>query len=84
MELNIKPESKIFFLIKTTLNFKDTDPCYVISYDENEGKEIEFKTAFEKCEAIGFAGLIIGSDGSKYYLKTEQVIGPPKRFFGSK
>ncbi len=55
--------------IKSALKVKDSDLCYIISYDENNGQFIDRKKAFENCQSIGYAGLIINEDGKKVLSK---------------
>ena len=82
IELNAKSDPNTYEKIKAKIKLKDSDLCYVISYDENDGEFIDLKTAFGNSQANGFASLIIGADGKKFYLKTEQEIGAPKEFVG--
>ena len=83
-ELNIKIELNTFEFLKNKLNFYQSDLCYVISHNNDDGDLVDFKTAFENCQASGFATLIISENGKKFYLKTEQEMGAPKTFIGIK
>ena len=83
-ELNIKTELDTFEYLKNKLNFSPSDLCYVISHNNDDGNLVDFKTAFENCQASGFATLIISENGKKFFLKTEQEMGTPKTFIGIK
>jgi len=84
IELNTKSDLDTFQKIKSELNIKDSDLCYVISYDDFDKQFIDFKSAFDSCQQSGLAGLIITENGNKFYLKTEQEIGGPLKFIGKK
>lgn len=84
IELNTKSDFDTYKKIKSELKLKDSDFCYVISYNEFDGQFIELKRAFDEIQKSGFAGLIISPNGKKYYLKTEEEIGAPAKFIGTK
>ena len=83
-ELHTKSDFDTYEKIKSELRIQDSELCYVISYNELDGKFVELKRAFEKCHESGFAALIISNNGKKFYLKTEQEIGAPEKFIGMK
>lgn len=84
IELNTKSEFDTYEKIISELNLKDSEFCYLISYNEYDNQFIELKSAFKEIQKSGFAGLIISQNEKKFYLKTEQVIGAPEKFIGMK
>jgi hypothetical protein len=84
IELHTKSDFDTYEKIKSELKLKDSDLCYVISYNDFDRQFITLKSAFEECLKSGLAGLIISVNGKKFYLKTEQVIGAPAKFIGMK
>ncbi|MBC3759303.1 hypothetical protein H7U19_12870 [Hyunsoonleella sp. SJ7] len=83
-ELNTKSDCDTYEKIKSDLKLKDSDLCYVVSYNEFDKQFVELKSAFEECQKSTFAVLMISKDGKKFYLKTEQEIGSPAKFIGIK
>ena len=84
IELHTKSDFGTFEKIKSELKLKDSDLCYVISYNDFDRQFIELRRAYEECQKSGLAGLIISVDGKKFYMKTEQEIGAPAKFIGMK
>lgn len=82
IKIEVKSDHETFIFLKEKLNLNNSELCYIISYGSNDRKMINFKQAFEDCQASGYAGFIIGKSGKKFYLKTEQVNGTPDRFIG--
>ncbi len=58
-ELNTKSDFDTYEKIKSELKLKDSDLCYVISYNDFDRQFIELKSAFDECQKSGFAGLIM-------------------------
>lgn len=83
-ELNTKSDFDTYEKIKSELKLKDSDLCYVISYNNFDRQFIDLKCAFDKCQKSGFAVLIVSVNGNKFYLKTEQKVGTPAKFIGIK
>ncbi|MEO1517260.1 MAG: hypothetical protein AAFV95_19700 [Bacteroidota bacterium] len=81
-KIESKSDQDVMKEVKARLGLSNKDLCYIISYDQNDGKMLDFETAFAKCQSIGYAGLIIGPEGDRFYLKTEQVTGAPNKFIG--
>lgn len=82
IELISKSDEETYEIIKQKLKLKDSELFYVISYFELDGKFIDLQTAFEYIQSTGYAGLLVSVDGTKYYFKTEQELGSPKKFIG--
>ncbi len=82
IKVNTKSDQETFSFLKDKLGWNESERCYVISYGKNDGQLLSFKEAFENCQASGYAGLIVGKNGRRFYLKTEQVKGAPDKFIG--
>ncbi len=80
--LSLSKVSDDYRFVKTKLNFKDDEICYVISnFDDIDDKFLEFKDAFEKSYCRGFGTLIMNKSANRIYLETEEV-GNEKKFIG--
>ena len=82
IEINTKSNDELYDKIKSSLKFKDSDLCLLMSYDENDRTFLSFKEAFEVTVRNGFAIFLISLNGDKYYLKTEEGFGNQKKFVG--
>lgn len=69
--------------IQRLLNFRDLDPCYIISnYGLYDDKIFSFQEIFEQIYARGFATILLNLSGDTLFLDTEQERGPAARFIG--
>ncbi|WP_298517567.1 hypothetical protein [uncultured Kordia sp.] len=82
-QLQDTSDAETYATLKSELNLKDTDICYIISHnDAIDGQFLELQNAFKHCQNNGFAELIISENGKKFYLKTEQEFGAAAKFIG--
>ena len=71
--------------VKEQLGMRDNDKCYLISsYDDIDGKVLEFKDAFDNSYGRGFATIVMNLAGNKLYLETEIDYGRQNRFIGKR
>jgi hypothetical protein len=79
----IPSDANDYEFTKRELKIKDNDLCYVISnYDDIDGITDEFSKVFDKVYGRGFASLVIGMAGDRFYLETELGQGKQNRFIG--
>ena len=73
-----------FEYVKENLCIKDNEPCLLISnYDYLDNQKMNFKEAFESCNGLGLATLIIIISKNQVYLQTEQENGGSNKYLGS-
>ena len=73
-----------FEFVKHNLGIKDNEPCLLISnYDYLDNRKMSFKEAFESCNGLGLATLIIIISKNQIYLQTEQENGGSNKYLGS-
>lgn len=82
VEVKTKGDGKTFLWLQEKLKWEETTPCYCIAYVTQDRKILPFQQAFDACQASGYAGLLIGAAGKRFYLKTEQVKGQAASFIG--
>jgi hypothetical protein len=81
--IKIPSDANDYEFTKRELKIKDNDLCYVISnYDDIDGITDEFSKVFDKVYGRGFASLVIGVAGDRFYLETELGQGKQNRFIG--
>lgn len=69
--------------IQRLLNFRDQDPCYIISnYGLYDDKIFSFQEIFDQIYARGFGTILLNLSGDTFFLDTEQERGPTARFIG--
>lgn len=72
-----------FEFVKEKLCIKDNELCLLISnYDCLDNQKLGFKEAFEACNGLGLATLIIIISKNKIYLQTEQENGSSNKYLG--
>lgn len=72
-----------FDYIKERLVVEDNEPCLLISnYDYLDNQKLGFKEAFEACNGLGLATLIIIISKNKIYLQTEHENGSSNKYLG--
>ncbi len=69
--------------IQRLLNFRDQDPCYIISnYGLYDDKIFSFQEIFDQIYARGFGSILLNLSGDTFFLDTEQERWPTARFIG--
>jgi hypothetical protein len=72
-----------FEFVKEKLCVEENEPCLLISnYDYLDNQKLGFKEAFEACNGLGLATLIIIIATNKIYLQTEQENGSSNKYLG--
>lgn len=82
--IQIPKNDSVYSYIKEKLNIEDNEPCLLISnYDYLDNLKMNFKEAFESCNGLGLATLIIIISKNQIYLQTEQENGSSNKYLGS-
>jgi hypothetical protein len=79
--IEISKSDSEFYRVKEKLGVEDNELSLIISnYDQVDNKQMSFREAFEFCNGLGLATLIIIISKNKIYLQTEQEIGAPNKY----
>lgn len=82
--IQIPKNDSLLKYLKEKLCVEENEPCLLISnYDYLDNQKLGFKEAFEACNGLGLATLIIIIASNKIYLQTEQENGGSNKYLGN-